>query len=528
MKEFNRRDFLRTGLLATGAFFVSLTPFQKLVATNKISGNGNGINKLLLKKAKDFFYQKDYANAESCYRQIVDESPDSIVGYDGLARTFYAQNKSREAAEAYRQGWLTRQDSPLFSDRLARAMQRLVAGNSKAEKAFCTKIGETDLLESASKLYLNAIDKNRGKPLAYLALGLLDVKHTTDKLNKARAFAKKPLLSLPPATLFQIEQTTQVHRTKWEESRRNRKKSEYHVVSEIVADNREASHKNKDRRDLNFEDEKKSRKTEQGKANKELYYTLFEAAIKNKDTQKVEKFHQKIVTSDSRDINATGQLITHYRKQKEYSKLVKLQSERYHASSDFWTTASYAQALRLQAKGESKSHLYTQALGLYQGLASVSNITSREYLCVWGGQLDCLLQLNRYAEVRTLALQALEPFAIGILPFALTYLKSLTLESNYALAEDGYKLLLSDKETQAIAADPIYRHLKSCRQRLTQPTGDKGNTPGFGVKKEVLFDIYYGLADLYHKKRDKASERTILREIKKQDPSNAFVKKRKG
>ncbi|MFZ4454996.1 MAG: tetratricopeptide repeat protein [Bacteroidales bacterium] len=526
MKELNRRDFLRTGLLATGAFFVSLSPLQKLVAANAVPSSG--FNKLLLRRAKAYFFQKDWTNAVSSYKQFITESPDLIVGYDGLARTFYAQNKSLEAAEVYRQGWLTRQNNPLFNDRLARAMTRLVAGNSKAEKAFCTKTGETDLLESASKLYLNAIDKTKGKPLAYLALGLLDVKHTTEKLNKARVFAKKPLLSLATTTLLQIDQTTQVHRTKWEESRRNRKKSEYHVTSEILADNRESNHKNKSRRDLNFEDEKKSRLREQVKANKELYYTLFEAAIKNKDTQKVEKFHQKIVASDSRDINATGQLITHYRKQKEYSKLVKLQSERYHTNADFWTTASYAQALRLQAKGESKQHLYTQALGLYQGLATGANISSREYLCAWGGQLDCLIQLNRYAEVRTLALQALEPFAIGILPFALTYLKTLTLESNYALAEDGYKLLLSDKETQAIAADPIYRHLKSCRQRLAQATGDKGNAPGFGVKKEVLFDIYYGLADLYHKKGDRAGERTILREIKKQDPNNAFVKKRKG
>lgn len=526
MKELNRREFLRTGLLATGAFFVSLTPLQKIVAANTTSGNG--FNKQLLRKAKEAFYLKDFGSAEALYKQFVAESPDLIVGYDGLARTYYAQNKSLEAAETYRQGWLSRQNNPLFSDRLAKAMTRLVAGNSKAEKEFCAKIGETDLLESASKLYINAINKTTGKPLAYLALGLLDTKHTTDKINKARLFAKKPLLTLSPSILTQIEQNTSNHKTKWSEMRRKRKKREYDVISDTVAESREANCINKNRRDLNFKNEKDSRNQERGKAQKRLYYALFEAAIKNKDTLKVEKYHQKIVAADNNDNNATGQLIAHYRKQKEYSKLVKLQADKYHTNPDFWATASYAQSLRLQAKGESKPHLYTQALGLYQGLTLTSTASSREYLCAWGGQLDCLMQLNQYSEARAIALKALAPYPIGILPFALTYLKTLVIETNYALAENGYKLLLSGAETSLISTDPIYRHLKSYRQRIAQPTGDKSNAPGYGVKKEVVFDIYYGLADLYSRKGDKLGERSILREIKKLDPKNAFVKKRKG
>jgi len=531
MKGYNRREFLKSGLLASTAFFFSFTPIEKLIASNtKTTATGANDDQTdtrrLQQKAKDFFYHKEYVKAEQTYRQLIFLLPAYIAAYDGLAKTLYAQNKSLAAAEAYRQGWLEQKENPLFCDRLARAMKRLVAGNQKQEKEFCFRIGQTELLEVAAQLYIDAIDSAKAKPKGYLALGLLDVQHTLTKCNKSLKFRGSSTQSFSSSVQDKITLSTQTHRDKWETTRKKRKKKEYNVKTEPEALIRETNCQKKYRRTLQFDTEKASRIKEQNRGNKRLYYSLFAEAIKSKSTLKAEKLQQKILSYDTKDTNVKGRLVHHYRKQKEYDKLVQFQKEQYTSAPNFWKTVSYAQALRLQAKKESRPDLCSTAMDLYKGLASKSKLQSREYLCVYGGHLDCLLQQKQYTEVRSTTLKALAPFPLSLLPFVLVYIKSWVGEGKLDLAEDAYKTLIAGTESTLINNDPIYKHLKTSHKLLVQPTGQAKEVSGFGVKKEVLFDIYYGMADLYKKKSDNAAEHDILNRIKRIEPTNGFVKKR--
>ena len=108
MKDFNRREFLKQGLFATGAIFFSFNPLEKLFgqSTQKAApdaANNQTDKSVLQKKAKAYFFQKEYQKAEQSYKELIFLFPDYIAAYDGLAKTFYAQNKSLAAAEAYRQ-----------------------------------------------------------------------------------------------------------------------------------------------------------------------------------------------------------------------------------------------------------------------------------------------------------------------------------------------------------------------------------------------------------------------------------------
>ena len=531
MKGYNRREFLKSGLLASTAFFFTFSPIEKLIASNTKNTATDTADdqtniRQLQQNAKDLFYRKEYVKAEQLYRQIVFLQPDYIAAYDGLAKTLYAQNKSLAAAEAYRQGWLEKKESPLFSDRLARAMKRLVAGNSKQEKEFCFRIGQTELLEVAAQLYIDAIENTNANPKGYLALGLLDVQRTLNKCNKSRSFIGTTVLSFSSPVQNQITLSTQTQLDGWSTSRKRRKKKEYNVKTEPEAQLRETNNQKKYRRTLQFDSEKASRVKEQNLGNKRLYYPLFAQAIKNKSTADVEKFQQKILSFDNKDVNVNGRVIHHYRKQKEYGKLVQFQKEQYTNNPNFWTTASYAQALRLQAKKESRPDLCSTAMGLYKDMASKSNLRSREYLCVYGGQLDCLLQQQQYAAARSTALNALAPFPLSVLSFVLVYIKSWVNEGKLDMAEDAYKTLTTGAESALINNDPIYKHLKVSHKMLVQPTGQAKEVKGYGVKKEQLFDIYYGMANLYKMKNNSTAEQDILNRIKRIEPTNGFVKKR--
>ena len=531
MKDYNRREFLKTGLLASTAFFFSFSPIEKLIASNSKKASGDAADdqtdiRQLQQKAKDYFYRKEYVKAEQTYRQLIFLQPMYIAAYDGLAKTLYAQNKSLAAAEAYRQGWLEQKDNHIFCDRLARAMKRLVAGNRKQEKEFCFRIGQAELLEVAAQLYIDAIEITKEKPRAYLSLGLLDVQRTLTKCNKSRKFAGSSPLSFSTSVQNKITLSTQVQLDKWQTSRKKRKKREYNVKSENQAQVQETKSQKKDRRKLIFDDEKQSRIKEQTKGKKQLYYPLFAKALKNKSTADVEKFHHKIISIDNSDKNVNGQLVHYYRKQKEYSKLVQFQQEQYSKTTDFWTTVSYAQALRLQAKKESQPGLCNKAMDLYKELLAKNNLTGKERDCVYDGQLNCLMQQNRFTESKSLVLDALNQYPLPQMSLVLIYIKSWVREGKLDFAEEAYNLLLNGTVPTSINSDPVYKHLIKSHRLLTQRTGKAKEVQGFSIKKESLFDIYYGMADLYKRKNNSAAERDILNKIKQIDPNNRFVKKR--
>ena len=341
----------------------------------------------------------------------------------------------------------------------------------------------------------------------------------------------QPELSLSAPVQEQIallvNQPTREH---WKESRRKKKKSEYRVKSETAVKTKERNHqnRNKQRRSLGFDSERENRQREQRKYGKELYYPLFAEALKNKDISKIEKYKQKIETSDTTDTNAHGQLVHYYRKQKSYDKLTSYQKGRYNTNPDMWNTASYAQALRLQAKMQSKSQLYNTAQNLYKSLSANVEPQTWEHNCVYGGWLSCLYNKGQYVELKETALQALASYPLSNLSFVLVYVKACVGEGKYDVAEAAYNMLLNGTESPSISADPIYRHLQLCHKVTVAPLKEAIESHEPNIKKEKLLDIYYDMVRLGEKQNDSTAVKKTLWKINLIDPENGFAKKRRG
>jgi len=522
MKELNRREFLRTGLLAAGAFFVAVSPLRVMAATD------TGLSLAQLKKkAKEHFYKREYAQAAQYYRDIIDLQPDNIFGYDGLARVFRAQNRLLEAAETYREGWLTRRRSPVFTDRLALSMRRLAAGNRKQERAFRALYGEDTLYEAAAQLYLD-VSEEQQEASEHLSLGAMDVQKSVEKHNRRHRGRPNPEpVSLEAATVERIERIEEPVQSDWADLRRNRKKREYNVQSEVQLGQRITKRNDKVRRDLHFEEERASRERELVKSLKGLYYPLFNEALERKFTNKAEQYYEGIMEADSSDSNAAGQLIHHYRRRKEYVKLVNFQRQRHEENpNDIWLAISYAQALRLQAKKENIPGQYNTAYALYRQLGQSDNLGAQEKLAIYGGEIDCLFSQKRYAEAKNAIIRVMAPYPMPVLSYLIVYIKCLIEEGKYQQAGDAFQILLHGEESSTLASDPIYPYLKNGHILIKLPGLKKPAVEDYGLNKEGLFDIYYAMVGLYEKSGDGGAKTALLNIILEIDPNNRFALKR--
>ena len=526
MKELNRREFLKRGLLAAGAFFVATSPLLGRGMEKAFAADSDSTVERLLAEAKEHFYQKSYEQAAQCYRSIIRQQPDTIVGYDGLARVFRAQNRLLEAAEAYREGWIERPASPVFTDRLATSMRRLAAGNRKQEKIFCDRYGRDVLYETAAQLYLDVIEQQKDAPM-YLFFGVLDVQKAVELHNKGNGHKVVEVVSLSSATIKRISQIDEKTQYKWSILRENRNKRAYDVQSEEELNRRKAKSEAKVRRKLHFREETESRERELVKGKKGLYYPLFSKALQEKSTEKVENYHEGIIAADSTDSNATGQIIRHYRRQKEYEKLVQFQERRYKNNpKDLWITVSYAQALRLQAKEKNIPSLYNTAYELYKRLGESEQLGAQEKLAIYGGELDCLFRQGKYEETKNAVIRVMKPYPFPILPYLLVYIKCLIEERKYREANEAFQLLLYGEESELLAADPIYPYLQRAYLLIKLPSIKKSAVEGYGLNKEELFNIYYAMINLYEKNGDGGAKRQLLNTILEIDPNNRFAQKR--
>jgi predicted Zn-dependent protease len=298
-------------------------------------------------------------------------------------------------------------------------------------------------------------------------------------------------------------------------------------VSEEQLNRRKHRRGNRRRRKLHFQEEEKSRKRELAKGGKRLYYTLFAQALENKSTKKAEDYYKDIIAADDSDTNATGKMVHYYRAQKEYSKLVQLQKQRYEKESgNLWLTVSYAQALRLQGKKENKHSNYTTAYALYKQLGESEHLDAHEKLVIYGGEIDCLFKQGNYTEAKEAVIRVMAPYPLPILPYLIVYIRCLTEEGQYTQANDAFQVLLEGTESSLLAGDPIYPYLQKGNILIKLPTGKTKAVESYGLNKEELFDIYYAMVKLYEKNGNGGAKNQLLNTILEIDPNNRFAQKR--
>lgn len=532
MKNVNRREFIKKGLFASATLLLSLTPFQKVFSKTSNSGLLNdGDSNIsedylrLQKKAKEYFYQKDFSNAENTYRQLVTQFPTYISGYDGLAKTFYAQNKPLDAAEVYRQAYILYPEDILVCDRYARAIVRLSLGNRKLEKIFSEKINEKKLINYAANLYIDRIKETKNKDKQFLYYGLLDVKRSLEKYNTSQRRIGKPEISFNNSIDNKIENLTTKYSQKWEYTRKKKKKNDYQAKSFLEAKTRYAKSIKRAKRQLNFDDEIQHRDKEEKKYLKSLYYPVFLAALKSKTTQEVEDTYKAISKIDSNDYHSTGRVINYYRRQKMYDNLVEFQKKKHTENPTFWNAISYAQSLRLQSKKENKKQLCQKALTLYQGI-ELNEKDIKSYLNYHCGIIDCYQQLQMYSDVRNSVLKALEKFPLGYTPIVLSYIRSWTNEGNTDFALKAYQMILKGLDDNTLSNDPIYKYLTQLKLKVEKNGGYSVENKGYGINKENYLDIHYGLFETYKAMKNSKSKKEVLNTIIKIDPNNTFALKR--
>lgn len=534
MKNVSRREFLKKSLLLSGSFLASFNSFGKILTASPISGSisntATDVGKPymdLQKIGKEYFYLRDYANAEKAYRKLINEYPKHIPGYDGLAKTFYAQNKSMDAAEVYRQAWLQHPEEPLLSDRFARSLVRLCLGNRKHELEYSNTIGQKNLLNYSADIYIEAAKKANKKGQELLSEGLLDLKRSLEKHNKSQGRIKKTSASLSSSTLKKLDNLSSDHLEKWNHLRRVKIKKDYRVRSLTEANIRCEKSLKCQKRNLYFVKEKESREREQKLYLKGLYYPSFLLALSKKSIVETEETYKKISKMDPDDSYSAGQMVRLYRKQKKYDKLVDFQKERYERQPHFWNGSSYAQALRLRAKEENRLDLCDSALNIYQKIKPANEVSAKECINYYGGLIDCYYQLGKFDELKKVVVEVLETrFPMSFTPFLLMYLKSLAKQNDFNTAEKAYCLLLQGLDDSSLTHEPIYKYIKMTRLLIERSGGYVANNEKRGLNKDSYLAIYYAMYEMYDLKNDQENKLKTIDAIRRVDPQSGFAKNR--
>ena len=402
-KKFSRRDFLKSSLLGSGAFFLSLSPLQLFGenATNT-SVIDNAKNKAkaasLNSKAKTLFYQKKYAESGNIYKQLIAEYPGNVSYYDGYAKVFKAQQKTLETAELYKEGLKANPKKAVFMQRLSLSIQMLCMGNRKAEKEFIAKYGDALLFESSIQLLFDAINLHPKNKSLYLHL--MDIQKNISTKNEWLTERKLAIFEINSSLHTQINSITSSYKKKWEKSRAKHKPNKAEDVDTAIA-----SLKVKDRRELYTLSEKQLRDKAKAKTKKEYLKTAFSKHLQKKDINKVDKYGMLILSEHVTDTDTIGKMRKLYKNNKAHDRLIALNRYLYinHESA--------ANALALATALAYRSNNPSEAVGLLDKVyPHVSTLHSTAIAGYYLTRAQVYIQRHQLQASRTCLLEGLQRF----------------------------------------------------------------------------------------------------------------------
>ncbi|HEX8562836.1 MAG TPA: hypothetical protein VF676_07650 [Flavobacterium sp.] len=178
MNNFTRKDFIK---LTSWGIAATLLPVQQIQALSSILTPKNGNTPEedfqtafgLARTAKQHFYNKSYAQAESLYLQCINLAPRAIRFYDGLDNVYCAQRLPLQSVQLFQNGLAQNPNIIAFYDRAARSLMRLEVGSAAIAAAYKIEINSSSLLNDAVSLYQSAIAIDNTKN--YLNIGLAKV-----------------------------------------------------------------------------------------------------------------------------------------------------------------------------------------------------------------------------------------------------------------------------------------------------------------------------------------------------------------
>lgn len=177
----SRRKFLQLSSLA----LLSTSIPAPVYAINSFVSKKTSVDmfndaKEIAKRAKLHFIKKEYAVAESLYKQCISLVPKDIRFYDNLKAVYGAQGKYIESLKLFKQALQINQKNVAFYDRTARCLLQLETGNKKLATQY--KAGKSiSLLHEAENFYTQAIQLDKDKK--YLKIGLKKVRQKINEAN---------------------------------------------------------------------------------------------------------------------------------------------------------------------------------------------------------------------------------------------------------------------------------------------------------------------------------------------------------
>ena len=466
-KNFDRRRFLKSSLTAMGTFFVAVSPLKSFAANNNQDNQHTALfdADLLYAQAKDFFYRKKYEQATALYQQLIQYYPARYLYYDGYARVLGAEQKTLEAAELYREGWLKYPENPYFNQRLALRLYDLCMGNRKSELEFCRKYGEGLLFEATAQLLLEA---NKIKPSEKgFYLSLLDVLQGVDTKN--RLLERRGIAPIVFSEDLQQEINTLTLQRKalWEATRVSRKPEPVENVDEQVA-----KLTNRPRRNFHDIKEKKAFEDSMQKVKKGYKKQGMTDGVKLNNANHVERYTLAVLEEDPHDTDTIGKARWYYKKHKAYNRIITLNRFLYMKEDSPTNTLSLASSLAQYSKSTPDMNEVKQLL---LPLANSIPYASPVYLASY-----CISNAQAHAKTKQLAtakeflLQGLEQlgeFNVGTSYVLLEQYAAIIHENDKKSAGADILKTLSRKESLSVeknkrttANDPIWKYVDNYLQ----------------------------------------------------------------
>lgn len=500
----SRRNFLQ---LTSLSLLASIIPYPAFAA-NKFSLKSISLSnfseaKEIAKKAKKYFYKKEYLKAEGFYKKCIELVPTNISYYDNLKAVYGAQGRYVDSLTLFKSGLASNPQNLAFHDRTARSLMQLELGNKKMAIAY--KNGATkSLLNEAQKIYKVALEISPEKK--YLTIGLQKVKKKLKEQNQG--------------VDYRLDKAYKAEKRK--NVTKHKKRFNQYSIQEL--ENQLLKLDSKNRTELFLSKDIKNRQ-ETALREKILILTLLE-----KKQRKSAAFSSAIGTALTwhnlapKDSQAIKKLKRLYLKSNNYQGLIDFRRTQIQNLPNIW---SYLGLIKAIEKGHKK--------GLNVSLEEVTTIcddllsanwrlTGAIKISILDNKAKSLLKQNKKNKAKLIYEDILKKENIkstGLLNRVLNgYIVTLLKKNELEESEAILKSILT--EDQGNNSDLI-------------PDFNSSNLPAFIIDKISLakkgsekqrIPLYYSLYRIYKKQGLNEKQQEVLNDLLAIDPNNKFAKKR--
>ena len=401
----------------------------------------------LYQTAKALFYERRFTESAALYEQIIAAFPERIRYYDGLSRVLGAQQKHFEQVELFYTAAQTYPNHPFLQHRTALSLKSLYKGNRKEAIRFANQYQCENLLESASEIMQEAIRLKPHNKGFYLEIKDLTAINDTDD---------NPVL--PENRIAEIQTLTSPYEEQWETTRASRKPK---MGNDLDANVEKI--KNRKRRSIHAEKERKEQEKAIKKAKKLCWQTALDNSLKNNKTSKVEQYGLAILNENPKDTQTIGRMRNHYRKEQTYDRLVTLNRFLYMKEASLNNAISLATSLAKYGNGQPALQ---EARGLLSAIAYPNALPSVYVAAYYLASATLFVRDKKAPQARETLMQGLAHFeGEGGRSYTLleSYALTFTSNTNNPNANSLTILKLLAGKTENLN-DPVTGYIQKYRQ----------------------------------------------------------------